>query len=69
MGGGLLSKIPKDRMLTETDGPYVRVCGRPAEPRDVQCVLTHLARLWSMTEEEVESQVYVNFRLSSGGVI
>ena len=57
----LLSRIPRDRILTETDGPFVGVDGRKAEPADVQGVVAALARLWGEDSGDVARLVYSNF--------
>ncbi len=66
-GSEIISRLPKDRVLTETDGPYVKIGKRPAEPSDVQIVLTALAKLWGVTVEEAETQVQDNFVRACGG--
>ena len=35
-GRSLVSDLPIDRILTETDGPFTQVDGRPSEPADVK---------------------------------
>ena len=57
----LLARIPGERILTETDGPFVDVHGRKAEPGDVQGVLAALASAWRMSPHEVQQMVYANF--------
>jgi TatD DNase family protein len=57
----LLSRIPRDRILTETDGPFVGVGGRKAEPADVQGVVAALARLWGQEAWEVIRLLFGNF--------
>lgn len=61
-GRAVISLVPRDRMLTETDGPYVRVGGKPARPADVAIVIEHLATIWSASLDEVTSTLYENFR-------
>lgn len=57
----LLARVPRERILTETDGPFVDVHGRKAEPGDVQGVLAALASVWRMPSHEVQQLVYANF--------
>jgi TatD DNase family protein len=61
-GMELVSKIPRDRLLTESDGPYVRVGKRPAGPKDVSLVLSALAEVWSLSEATAADIVCRNFR-------
>ncbi len=58
----ITASLPPDRVLTETDGPFVRVGSRVAEPTDVRLVEEGLARVWNMSLMEVRSIVADNFR-------
>jgi TatD DNase family protein len=60
-GRSLLSLVPRDRILTETDGPYVKIGGRPAKPCDVKNVLSGIAEVWGASAVDVEAQVTENF--------
>lgn len=60
-GRSLLSTVPRDRILTETDGPYIKIGGRLAEPCDVKNVLSGIADVWGTSAENVEAQVTDNF--------
>ncbi|MGA3327611.1 MAG: TatD family hydrolase [Terriglobia bacterium] len=56
--------IPLDRLLTETDSPYlapVPYRGKRNEPAYVRGVTQELARLRNLTEEEIARQVLENF--------
>lgn len=57
----LTSEIPRDRILTETDGPFVNVDGSPATPASTRSVCVALAEMWSCSAEEVEATVRDNF--------
>jgi TatD DNase family protein len=41
----LIAGLPLDRLLTETDGPFIRTGSRPSRPKDVRLVLEELAKL------------------------
>ena len=60
-GRMLLSKVPRNRILTETDGPYVKIERRQISPEDVCLVIKHLAVIWKSTEEETQKQVQDNY--------
>jgi TatD DNase family protein len=60
-GQKIIERIPADRALTETDGPYVKVNGRPAEPESVKYVVNHLSQVWNRSSEEVTHQIKFNF--------
>lgn len=61
-GRAVVGRIPPDRLLTETDGPHVRVGSRPAKPSDVRLVIEHLSRAWAAPVAEVESTIDLNFK-------
>lgn len=52
--------IPLERLLTETDGPFVESNGRPARPLDVETVVQKLAGLLRQDVAFVRSQVRSN---------
>jgi TatD DNase family protein len=56
----LIASLPPDRVLTETDGPFVRLGDMPAKPRDVVKVITGLGSLWRMDEGTVISTIQKN---------
>ena len=60
-GRAFASEVPRERVLTETDGPFVTVGGKAAEPYRVGDVIEGLARIWGATSEEARSTVYDNF--------
>lgn len=53
----LVGRIPPDRVLTETDGPYCQRAGRPARPADVAYLTDTLAGLWSVSPEEARARL------------
>lgn len=61
-GRSAIERIPQERILTETDGPYLQVDGKPAMPADVQLVLEYLSGVWAMPPEQVERLIWANFQ-------
>ncbi len=57
----LLAEVPRDRVLTETDGPFVQADGGPAEPRHVEHAIAGLALLWGTSAAETRHVVHSNF--------
>lgn len=60
-GQALIARMQRDRVLTETDGPFVAVGRQPAEPPDVASVLNHLANVWNCSPNAARETVLVNF--------
>ncbi len=61
-GRQLVSRMPRDRVLTETDGPFAREGKRPLNPGDVRLAVAQLANLWAISDCEVEIQLNTNLR-------
>jgi TatD DNase family protein len=57
-GRRLLAVLPRERVLTETDGPWTTISGRPAEPRDVPAVVGELARIWNVDPDDAQSLIF-----------
>jgi TatD DNase family protein len=67
-GRRLISIIPKERLLSESDGPYVRVGSKAASPKHIGVVHETVASIWNTSPEEVETQILANFGLLKGRV-
>jgi len=52
--------MPKDRILTETDGPFVTVKDEPAYPWDAEIAEHGLARLWECSVLDVRRSIRTN---------
>jgi TatD DNase family protein len=61
-GRALTAKMPRDRLLTETDGPFAQVDGTSALPWDSARTVPHLAQIWGDATEAVERQLLANLR-------
>lgn len=61
-GRALVSNIPRERVLTESDGPFAKVAGRAALPWDVKATFPVLADFWSTDEIGVDRQLNENLR-------
>ena len=56
----LLQRLPPERVLLETDGPFARSGSHAAVPSDLPGTLDHLARLWEMPTSEARKAVAQN---------
>lgn len=61
-GRELTSRMPRDRVLTETDGPFAMDKSRPLQPADAWVAVDELARMWNTTSEGVQAQLASNLR-------
>jgi TatD DNase family protein len=60
-GKQLIAELPMDRVLTESDGPFVIMNGNPAKPYDVSSVLGYLSSVWKKSRDEAEEIIKQNF--------
>ena len=59
-GRALCARIPQERILTESDGPFVSLEGRTCMPWDVIEVVKQLGKLWKMPSKNIQQQLYIN---------
>lgn len=59
-GQRIVAALPRDRVVTETDGPFAKLGGRPSEPRDIPTIVRALARHWNETPEEARDRIHAN---------
>jgi TatD DNase family protein len=64
-GRSLVSNMPRDRVLTESDGPFTRLDGNATLPWDTERAMTAMAELWVEPVTKVRDQLLRNlFRLT-----
>jgi TatD DNase family protein len=61
-GRQLVGRMPRERVLTETDGPFAQEGKRPLTPRDVRLAIVQLAKVWAISEGDVEMQLNANLK-------
>jgi|SRR5581483_2840700 len=61
-GRAIIASVPRDYLLLESDGPFVRVDAAPAGARDVTRVIDYVAAMWKMAPADVEQQLDGNLR-------
>ena len=61
-GRALTAKMPRDRLLTETDGPFAQMRGKAAVPWDTAQVIPILGHIWNESSAGVERQLTANLR-------
>ena len=65
-GEEIIRVIPQDRVLTETDGPFVSIGRSPASPLNIPEVITMLSRLWKGDEDTTIKIVMDNYVRCTG---
>jgi TatD DNase family protein len=61
-GRDLVTRMPRNRVLTETDGPFGEVKGQPLLPASCDFALAVLAESWGLDHVAVETEVLSSFR-------
>ncbi len=61
-GQKMINRMPLDHILTETDGPFTEVNGRESKPSDISLVYQYFSKIWSKTNQEVDSIITSNFQ-------
>jgi TatD DNase family protein len=61
-GRALAARMPRERILTESDGPFAQINGRPAHAWDVHNAVKILAEMWSVRPEDVSHNLQQNLR-------
>lgn len=59
-GRALIGRLPRDRVLCESDGPYCKARGREVTPSDVRTVVRDLAGTWECTLEDATDLIVRN---------
>jgi TatD DNase family protein len=54
--------MPRNRVLTETDGPFGQINGKPLEPIDVGQAVSALSALWLIPPDEVAALIQDNLK-------
>ncbi len=71
-GRTLINMMPKARVISESDGPFAKVSGRPARPADMARVVEGISTLWGEAPEVTSDRMHASFRklstLSNGFV-
>ena len=65
-GKEIVSHMPKNRIITETDGPFVTFNNNNLFPWDVEMIFPRLAELWNTSISETRQLIFNNFKLLIG---
>ena len=61
-GQELAARMPIDRVLTETDGPFAQKDAKSLKPWDVAISSKQLSQIWAIDAEEANSRIASNLR-------
>lgn len=64
----MVAALPSDRILTETDGPFVEIYGRPMRPIDVGQTVADLATVRGVTTAEMGATIIANLNVLVSGL-
>ena len=64
-GRTLVKAMPPERIITESDGPFAQMDGRPIMPWEAEDTMA-LAALWSIPDSEVAKRLFANFKVLVG---
>lgn len=59
-GRDLVARMPGDKIVLETDGPFAQVRRRALSPWDITATLGPIAALWGVTEHEARRRIEAN---------
>ncbi|MDE1206017.1 Qat anti-phage system TatD family nuclease QatD [Tenacibaculum larymnensis] len=60
-GRKVIGRIDKNRILTESDGPFIRLKNREIKPKDIKLVIEYLSNIYSETPNAIERMIKKNF--------
>jgi TatD DNase family protein len=58
----VISWLPQNRILLETDGPFAKTNGKPAMPSDVVLVIRFLSELWKKNIKQVQDELKLTLK-------
>lgn len=67
-GRKIIQRIPKEFILTESDGPYIELKQKLIEPKDLIIVIQYLSKIYLEEVDSVERWVYQNFKKIIEGI-
>lgn len=62
-GRDLVMRMPRERVLTESDGPFAQMEGRPIFPWEVEVAVTVLADLWEINPDSAYKRLSENLEI------
>lgn len=63
-----LNAVPRNKLITETDGPFTRTSNRPTKPLDVAICVEHLAEIFGLEKEQMGREIISNLTNGLHGI-
>lgn len=60
-GFNIVSELPLDRILTETDGPFIKIGSQPTTPLNISTVLEDISKIRDESYDKVQMSINNNF--------
>jgi TatD DNase family protein len=61
-GRALTARMPRERVLTESDGPFAQLNGEAVMPWHVEKAIGELSQIWSLPSKEVDQNIHRNLQ-------
>ena len=61
-GKRIIKGIPIDRLLTESDGPFVQIKNEPFTPIKIPCIIHALSQCLVIAEDKLKEIIFENFK-------
>lgn len=61
-GRYIISHIPKEKILTETDGPFTSYQNNILQPWDIEYIYPLLSALWNIPTDDIVQIIFSNFK-------
>jgi TatD DNase family protein len=68
-GASLVAEIPRERILTETDGPFTKLDRQILMPWDVKKAQLQLSYLWDISPEQTDFVLFSNLKSLVGNSV
>jgi len=61
-GKEIIKRIPKEKLLTESDGPFIEFGGKAVTPSDIKFVEDYLVKQWNSSNSSISEIINQNFK-------
>lgn len=61
-GKSLITRVPKSKILIETDAPFVSISNKPFLPSDIHYIISSISKIWGNTYDDAKEILWNNFK-------